>query len=65
VVPPNFFFKNKGISFLGVIDGAEHESELRFLISFNLGKIMPTFIKIKQRGGTKGIFGENFCRANI
>jgi hypothetical protein len=36
-------FLNKGISFLGIIDGAEHESDLRFLISYHLDKIMTTF----------------------
>jgi hypothetical protein len=50
VVWPGFGFENKGNTFLGVILGAKHESELGFLISYHLGKIMPTFNMIKQRG---------------
>jgi len=59
VVPPGFEFNNKGNKFLGIILGAENDSVFRFLISYHLGKLMPTFTMKKQRGD-QGHFWRKF-----
>ena len=60
MVPPNFDFKNKGNTFLCIILGADHESELRILISCHLGKVLPAFTMKKNRGGPRAFLVKNF-----
>jgi hypothetical protein len=42
-----------------VFGGVEHESDIHFVISYHLGKILPTFTKKKGRGDQEH-FRQNF-----